>query len=169
MKAKFLKKISRIIGFTETEFSVLLFLTFVFFTGLLVNQFTQSEDNVDKKLINLGYLSQDSMFFSSNSDSLFSQNDKKNVDYKNELLDFSNNKFQQTDKISVELAENSINLNEADLKTLSLLPGIGEKTAEKIIEYRNTYGKFSRIEDIKKVKGIGEKKFDKLKKYIFVK
>jgi competence protein ComEA len=48
------------------------------------------------------------------------------------------------------------------------LPGVGESTAEKIIKYRETHNGFKKIENIMKVKGIGKKKFDKLKEYIYV-
>ncbi|MBN1637895.1 MAG: helix-hairpin-helix domain-containing protein [Ignavibacteriales bacterium] len=169
MKIKSIKNISRKIGFTETEFSVLLFLSFVFLTGLIFQQFISPENKIDKKQISSGYLLQDSLFFASDRDSLFLKNGKLTIDNEQELSDFSNNKFEQREKISVQLGEKSIDINEADMKTLCLLPGIGEKTAEKIIEYRKNYGKFNRIEDIKKVKGIGEKKFNNIKKYIFVK
>jgi len=48
------------------------------------------------------------------------------------------------------------------------LKGIGEKTAQAIIDYRNQKGKFTSIEDIKKVKGIGDKKFEEIKDKITV-
>jgi competence protein ComEA len=48
------------------------------------------------------------------------------------------------------------------------LPGIGEKTAEAILQMREKNGKFRKLEELKKVKGIGEKKFEKIKKYIFI-
>ncbi|RVU54884.1 helix-hairpin-helix domain-containing protein [Anaerosphaera multitolerans] len=60
-----------------------------------------------------------------------------------------------------------INLNTADEGELCTLPGIGPKTAEKILKYRENY-KFEEIEDIMNVSGIGEKKFDALKDYISV-
>ena len=47
------------------------------------------------------------------------------------------------------------------------LPGVGEKTADKIIEYRQTF-QFKSIEDIKNIDGIGDKKFEKLKDYLCV-
>ena len=49
-----------------------------------------------------------------------------------------------------------------------MLNGIGEKTADKIIEYRNENGKFSSIDEIMNVSGIGEKKFEKIKEHITV-
>ena len=61
-----------------------------------------------------------------------------------------------------------ININTADVKGLQELPGIGESTANKIVEYRKTNGKFKTIEDIKNVKGIGESKYEKIKNNICV-
>ncbi len=61
-----------------------------------------------------------------------------------------------------------ININTASAEELTVLNGIGEKTADKIIEYRNENGKFSSIDEIMNVSGIGEKKFEKIKEHITV-
>jgi len=61
-----------------------------------------------------------------------------------------------------------ININIATKEELMALPGIGETMAERIITYRRDHNGFKKIEDIMKVKGIGKKKFEKLKKYITV-
>ncbi len=56
-----------------------------------------------------------------------------------------------------------INLNTATLEQLDSLPGIGQVTATKIIEYRNKCGSFKRVDELKKIDGIGNKKFDQIK------
>lgn len=62
-----------------------------------------------------------------------------------------------------------VNINTAQIEELSTLPGIGEATANKIIEYRKENGKFEKIEDIKNVPGIGDSKFQNIKEMLKVK
>ena len=62
----------------------------------------------------------------------------------------------------------SINLNTATLDQLETLPGIGRKTAERIVEHRQKSGGFKKIEELMNVKGIGEKSFLKIKPMVFV-
>lgn len=59
--------------------------------------------------------------------------------------------------------EGLVNINTADEKALDTLPGIGPAMAKRIIEYRETQGAFQSVEDLKKIKGIGEAKFEKMK------
>ena len=66
-----------------------------------------------------------------------------------------------------EQASGLININTADASELMKLKGVGEKTAEKIIEYR-VQTPFEKPEDIMNVKGIGEKKFEDIKDHICV-
>jgi competence protein ComEA len=61
-----------------------------------------------------------------------------------------------------------VNINTADLQALDALPGVGPSTAQKIIDYRETEGAFQDIADLKKIKGIGEAKFAKLKDKICI-
>ena len=61
-----------------------------------------------------------------------------------------------------------VNINTASQTELESLPGIGPSLALKIINYRKENGKFSSIEDIKNVSGIGESKFEVLKNFIRV-
>lgn len=60
-------------------------------------------------------------------------------------------------------ANEKVNINTADEKTLDRLPGVGPATAKKIVEYREQNGFFSAPEDLKKVRGIGEAKYEQMK------
>jgi comEA protein len=61
-----------------------------------------------------------------------------------------------------------INLNSATAEQLESLPGIGPAIAKSIVDHRTKIGKFNRIEEIMNVKGIGEKKFQKIKDRLVV-
>ncbi len=67
------------------------------------------------------------------------------------------------------LSKEKIDINKATLEELESLPGIGEKTAKNIIEYRERFGPFKSIDELEKVKGIGPKKLKILEKYLEVK
>ena len=56
-----------------------------------------------------------------------------------------------------------VNLNTASAGDLEGLPGIGAKTAARIVEYRQKNGPFKKIEELMNVRGVGEKNFLKLK------
>lgn len=63
-------------------------------------------------------------------------------------------------------AVKKININSATLVELQELPSIGVKIAQRIIDFRKKNGNFKRIEEIMKVKGIGEKTFFRFKDLI---
>jgi competence protein ComEA len=67
-----------------------------------------------------------------------------------------------------ELPTGKLDLNTAAKSELMRLPGVGEKTAEAIIEYRKARA-FKKPADIMNIKGIGEKKFEKMREFIEVK
>ena len=77
-------------------------------------------------------------------------------------IEDSQEKIQQNQK------EKKININTATEQELESLKGIGPATAKNIIRYREEYGGFSSIEEIKNVKRIGEKIFEKIKADICV-
>lgn len=56
-----------------------------------------------------------------------------------------------------------IDLNRADKDALMGVPGIGQKLSQRIIEYRNRYGAFKLIDELKKIKGITDYRFGKIK------
>ncbi|MBM9529663.1 helix-hairpin-helix domain-containing protein [Desulfoprunum benzoelyticum] len=59
-----------------------------------------------------------------------------------------------------------ININTADVEALTTIPGIGPKTAEAIVAYRNDKGQFKKVDDLIEVKGIGEKKLEQIRPYV---
>lgn len=61
------------------------------------------------------------------------------------------------------LPEGMVNINTADEKELDKLPGIGPAMAKRIVEYRTENGAFQAPEEIKRVKGIGDAKYEKMK------
>ncbi len=56
-----------------------------------------------------------------------------------------------------------VNINTATVEQLQTLPGIGPAMAKSIVDYRTKVGKFTKIEELINVKGIGEKKYQKMK------
>ena len=81
----------------------------------------------------------------------------------NEVITGSNSSNEQNNQVN----NGKISINKASKEELMTLSGIGEKTAEKIIEYRNNQS-FSSIEDVKNVSGIGEALFEKIKDNITI-
>ncbi|MFR0018540.1 MAG: helix-hairpin-helix domain-containing protein [Paraclostridium sp.] len=69
---------------------------------------------------------------------------------------------------STEGDNKKININGASKEELDSLPGVGEVTAQKILDYREENKEFKSIDEIKNVKGIGENKFNDLKDYICI-
>lgn len=65
-----------------------------------------------------------------------------------------------------QLKPASIHLNSVTLAQLDLLPGVGPKLAKRILTYRKEHGPFQSIEDLKNVKGIGDKNFAKMQQYL---
>ena len=74
----------------------------------------------------------------------------------------------ETEPTEALISDNLVNLNSATQKELETLPGVGPTTAKNIIDYREKYGGFADIEEIKNVKRIGDKTYEKLKEYITV-
>ncbi len=166
-----LRKFSRKIGFTETEVKVILFLAFGFLIGFGIKIYN---DNSKAEYKSYDYTEEDSLFNYYNTRAEKNLNDEKNrkedkiVDSKEEVLDFSSRNFNKKKSLPPP-EEKSINLNKADLETLIRLPGIGQITAQKIIDLRDKKSKFENLEELMEVKGIGKVKFNKIKKFLYIK
>jgi competence protein ComEA len=61
-----------------------------------------------------------------------------------------------------------VNINTADAAQLALLPRVGAKAAERIIEYRTEHGPFKKAADLMQVKGIGAKTFELMSSHVTV-
>ena len=89
-------------------------------------------------------------------------------------IDFSNSyEVEEETKESKSLIKDVsyrkiVNINTADETELKSLPAVGEVLSKSIIEYRDKYGKFKTIEEIKNVSGIGNNLFRKIEHYITV-
>lgn len=79
-------------------------------------------------------------------------------------LFFSNNDYLDNNSLEAVV----ININRATCQELESLPGIGEVIAKNIVDYREKYGLFTKEEDLKNVKGIGEKKYETIKDMITI-
>ncbi|MCW9706972.1 ComEA family DNA-binding protein [Fodinibius salsisoli] len=75
----------------------------------------------------------------------------------------------ETKETTTKADKSRINVNKADRETLKTLPGIGPAYSKRIIEYRQKNGGFKTIEELKKIKGIGEKRLEKLKPFVKLK
>ncbi|WP_163581214.1 helix-hairpin-helix domain-containing protein [Gracilibacillus saliphilus] len=62
--------------------------------------------------------------------------------------------------------DQKVKVNIATIEEMQTIPGIGEVKANAIVEYRDTYGSFEKMEDLTKVSGIGDKTVEKLEEYV---
>lgn len=146
----FFKKINLTNFFTKEEISILVFLLFFTFAGIVLKNFNSFFSNSTSNQFEKTHI--DSILVA-----VFSQEKVENI----ELETKSNSRK--------ELKKQSINLNKATVEELTQLPGIGEKTAMKIVEYRNKYGGFKKLEDLMKIERIGPTLFEKIKDYLIIK
>ena len=158
-----LERLSKKIGITKTEIKIIVFIVSVFVFGFIYKTFFIRTEEEPFKIYD--YSEEDEKFLNAQTDSLESIAGSEN--YKNEVLDFESKEFKEYTKKTAP-KEKSININIASVSELTNLPGIGEKTAQRIIDYRNQIKRFTSINQLLNVKGIGNSKFDKLKNYIYI-
>lgn len=99
---------------------------------------------------------------------IFSGYSKDQCEFETVILKNPEEDIAELPEDAVIAEESLININKASVNELITLKGIGEKLAERIIDYREANGEFEMIEDLLKVPGIGEKKFEAVKEYITV-
>jgi comEA protein len=161
------KKLSIKSGFTETEIKVLLFLIALFLAGFTYIKFIKvGAENTYKEF---DYSKEENLLLKSEKgDSLEEASTVEDKDsIRKQVLELKDKQYEMAAK--KEPAEKSINLNTASRIELMKISGIGEKTADNIFSYREKNGKFRIIDELRNVKGIGDVKFTKFKKYFFIK
>ncbi|WP_337866357.1 helix-hairpin-helix domain-containing protein [Ignavibacterium sp.] len=159
-------KLSRKLNLTPTELKLSGFLIVSLIIGFILKFLLGVNEKTELSFYNYSQI--DSIFLNEEkNDTNNSEILNKNVDYKREVFDFNERGFNKVYKKQLP-AEKSINLNKATKEELMNLPGIGEKTAESIIEHRNKLSEFRKLEDLLNVKGIGSKKLDTIKKYLYI-
>lgn len=161
---KFFNRLSQKSGLTLTELRVIFFLIVIFILGVILK--TVGWRNEEPQRTNFDYSHLDSIFYSPKIlESRIAENNL--FDSNQESSDFNKSNFDIQLK-KQKLSEKSINLNNASINQLAMLPGIGVKTAENIIDYRKLNGNFTQVDELLEVKGIGNSKLEKIKKYIFI-
>ena len=120
-------------------------------------------ENADITNVNLAYVLDDGVKIR-----IPSITDEKNGDEQILEEESGENIIEETN-MTLGASTKEVNINKATETELQSLPGIGASLASRIIEYRNQNGKFSKIEDIKNVNGIGDSKYENIKDFITVK
>ncbi len=163
-----LNNISQKFGLTRTEVNTIIFVLVIFVFGLGINLTKLEIEQVNQQKFDYSF--HDSLFKALENEKrnelIILEKKEKKVDSELELLDFSNTELDSKKEIALNLL--TINLNDADLETLIKLPGIGPKTAEKIIILRTQKDGFSSVDELIEVKGIGLKKLNRIKRFLFI-
>ena len=121
-------------------------------------------DRLEKAIKKAGGLTEKADLRYVNLAMVLSDGEKIYIPNIDELVDYSYGVSYMPDIQEVR----KININRADITELTNIPGIGESTAGKIVDYRKKNGNFKSLEDIKNVSGIGDAKFEGMLEYISI-
>ena len=131
-----------------------------------INAAGGATEKADLSKINLAYVIEDGMKIT-----IPSIEEKEDINNSKEYIEKDAGEEvieENTNTKETTKEQSKININTATQTELETLPGIGPSIALKIINYRNENGKFTKIEDLKNVSGIGENKYEQIKEMIYV-
>lgn len=174
-----MKSFLKYLSFTRQEQKAVFFLVIVLVTGLVIS-FIKVNPDFKQEIFEESKL-QTSAFYTgseklnkeftidlANEDTLTEEETKDIINSITLSEDSLKSGKEKKTKKEEKLEGKIINLNTATKEELMMLPGVGEAMAERIMIYRDDHNGFRKTEDIMKVKGIGKKKFEKLKPYISI-
>lgn len=131
-----------------------------------INAIDQRLTQVEKKLDTLGQVKGETVTNEPVLDVVV-PNEKKESQSTLSQSQVSQPQTQDTEKQQTP-SSSVVNINSASAQELDSLPGIGPTYAQRIIDYRTSNGGFKSVDEIKNVKGIGDKTFEKFKDKITI-
>jgi comEA protein len=155
---RFLDTLQQKIGFTRNEAIALLIFSIVILSGVGIRAFTPRPEV--KGVPRFDYSKSDSAYSAARRDSARTSSQRLALDAPSKHISDAGSGKKQV------LSLNSININTAAKSQLMTLPGIGPSYADRIIAYRVANGGFRTIDELSKIKGIGEKKLEKLRPFV---
>lgn len=173
-----MNKLSGSISFTKNELKVIVFVVSVLVSGFVLKYYSQVVEHSANKPYDFSKSDSEFTVLSgkrySNPDlqneSTYGSSDSTDKYLTEMLLSAEDSLIRKPEKNPGHSPEESVyevvNINTASADELTILPGIGESTAEKIILFREEKKGFRKPEDLMKVKGIGKKKFEKIRNLI---
>lgn len=164
---KLAKQIQRILGVTPNELMVVLLLVLGLTVGVIAKYFfAETTERISYQDV---YAVMDSLAEADKTTYIGTDTEQQTIVEleQHDTVVKKEQLFPEAKKKQLPQNGEKINLNTASLAKLMQLPGIGEKTAQKILDYRQDKP-FTSIDDIMNVKGIGPKKFEKMKDFLII-
>ncbi len=154
MVRKLFQKFNQTFGFTPTESKVVFFLVIMFVLGFGMRIFAPGGRNR-------------AQFDYKRLDSIFEARSAATIPPETSMT-VRTSEEESGPAVHVKQAPAVVDINTATKEELVSLPGIGEAMAKRIIAFRQEHGKLRSVDDLKKVKGIGAKKFEQIAPYCIV-
>ena len=148
---RFLSLFQHTLGFTRSEATVIIILATTFLIGLALRWFDPGDAAGAEVVERFDY---------SASDSTFLELSRRGSGPPRSPADSVSAK--SSGSVGPQLSAKSVNLNTATKTELLRLPGIGQAFADRILRYREEHGGFRAVGELKKIKGIGQKRYERL-------